>query len=71
MELTNWQREVEQALAQNDHNRAKQLLAAVIRQNVHEREAWRILASIVTESAQQAECLRRIRSNFQQALSAQ
>lgn len=60
MEPTNWQREVEQALAQNDHNRAKQLLAAVIRQNVHEREAWRILASIVSDPAQQAECLRRI-----------
>ncbi|ABX05494.1 MAG TPA: DUF3105 domain-containing protein [Herpetosiphon sp.] len=60
MEPTNWQREVEQALAQNDHNRAKQLLAAVIRQNVHEREAWRILASIVNDPAQQAECLRRI-----------
>ena len=60
MELTNWQFEVEQVLAQNDHNRAKQLLAAVIRQNVHEREAWRILASIVTDPAQQAECLRRI-----------
>lgn len=60
MEPTNWQREVEQALTENDHNRAKQLLAAVIRQNSQEREAWRILASIVTEPAQQAECLRRI-----------
>ncbi len=60
MESTTWQREVEQALAQNNHNQAKQLLAAVIRQNGQEREAWRILATIVTDPAQQAECLRRI-----------
>ncbi|MBM7845249.1 DUF3105 domain-containing protein [Herpetosiphon giganteus] len=60
MEATNWQHAVAQALDQNDHQRAKQLLAGVIRQNPQEREAWRILATIVTDPAQQAECLRRI-----------
>ncbi|MFD3163158.1 DUF3105 domain-containing protein [Herpetosiphon sp. NSE202] len=60
MEAPNWQHSVAQALTQNDHQRAKQLLAGVIRQNPHEREAWRILATIVTDPAQQAECMRRI-----------
>ncbi|XSG76315.1 DUF3105 domain-containing protein [Herpetosiphon llansteffanensis] len=60
MEATNWQQAVAQALAQNDHQRAKQMLAGVIRQHPQEREAWRILATIVTDAAQQAECLRRI-----------
>ncbi|WP_152976541.1 DUF3105 domain-containing protein [Herpetosiphon geysericola] len=60
MEATNWQHAVAQAVAQNDHQRAKQVLAGVIRQNPQEREAWRILATIVTDADQQAECLRRI-----------